>query len=172
MWEPKNKYQKSQGSSISSSSSASGTASSSKTSSDSSQTRYQSSTGFPGSASLRHQQKSDFFGFEPTLSHGPDVSLKQNASPLPPGWKCATDPDTNRVYFYNKTLGISQFEVPRDHVNSPPLPPPPPAPVHIIPPRQPTYHADTSSTALTVTPIVESGRRCSKHTLASNDTVS
>ena len=70
------------------------------------------------------------------------------------------------VYFYNKNLGISQFEVPKA-VDSPPLPPPPHrsqwqgAPSEPI--RQPAMLVTnapgaTSSAVVTATPVPERGR--------------
>mmetsp|Transcript_45092 Transcript_45092/g.105804 ORF Transcript_45092/g.105804 Transcript_45092/m.105804 type:complete len:469 (+) Transcript_45092:140-1546(+) len=44
---------------------------------------------------------------------------------LPPGWKTAKDPASGRSYFFNKKLGITQWEAP-SAVES--VPPPPPAP--------------------------------------------
>ena len=82
---------------------------------------------------------------------------------LPAGWKRAVDPSTRREYFYNKSLGCSQFEPPSS-ASSPPLPPPAPRQHPTLAEPTPVPQAlgpatvGTHSTALTVTPMVENGR--------------
>ena len=51
---------------------------------------------------------------------------------LPPGWGSAVDPESQRVYYYNDSTGVSQWEPPSPGQavgsRTPPLPPPPATP--------------------------------------------
>ena len=92
-------------------------------------------------------------GFRPVA---PSSTVKSgSAMPvLPDGWKSATDPASKRVYYYNKALGLSQFEEPKVH-GSPPLPPPPaplllthqehPAQALVFPPQTPAERAHVTA---------------------------
>ena len=70
----------------------------------------------------------------PTFSpRSPDGSHKTPPL-LPPGWGSDIDPATDRVYYYNDQLGVSQWEPPSpSQGRSPPGPPPPASPVAASP---------------------------------------
>ena len=69
--------------------------------------------------------------FEPKSPTTPPAPVEAVTPPLlPPGWASAFDPDSQRVYYYNDQLGVSQWEPPSPgqaegpRTRTPPLPPP------------------------------------------------
>ena len=86
-------------------------------------------------------------------------TVKEIKKSLPPGWKSTTDPASKRVYYYNKQLGLSQFEEPA--MDSPPLPPPPP-PLRLThrdePPPPPSLMLAPPTSAVTATSVTEGSR--------------
>jgi hypothetical protein len=60
---------------------------------------------------------------KPELSPPPPPPPNRSTE-LPQGWKAATDATTGEKYYYNRQLGLSQYELP----HSDPSPPPPPPP--------------------------------------------